>query len=675
MTHNRLTGESSPYLLQHKDNPVHWYPWGEAAFEEARRSDKPLLLSIGYAACHWCHVMAHESFENDDIAALMNELFVNVKVDREERPDVDAIYMSAVTLMGQQGGWPLTAFLTPKGEPYWGGTYFPPEARHGRAGFPDVLRAMSDVYHSQQDKMGQNIEAIGEALADLSRVPDDNGSDLTSLSQINDIAQDAVRMIDPVRGGTLGAPKFPMPTFLAFFWRAYRRTGEEKFKDAVNVTLRQMCQGGIYDHLAGGFARYSTDEIWLVPHFEKMLYDNAQLIELMTLVWQETGDPLLEVRIAETIDWCLRDLRQEGGGFAGTLDADSEGVEGKFYVWAEAEIDDLLGDQSQAFKDVYDVSRHGNWEGQTILNRTASLDLGDAASEAALSASRKTLLNARNKRIWPGLDDKILADWNGMMIAALTLAARTFEKDDWQRAAEEAYRFVREQMMSGERLVHSWRQGKTSGNDVLDDYAQMIRAALVLHQLTGEPDYLAHAGAWTSVVNDQFWDAEDGAYFLSPADARDLITRTRSAFDNATPSGNGTMAENLATLYVLTGEEDHRVRADKIVDVFSRQPSTQYANMTGILNGFERLAKSVQVAIIGEPDDRDVIEFQRAALAAGQPDLILNVISPHQDLPASHPAAGKGQVDGKVTAYVCIGPVCGLPATSPEDLKEAVSEA
>ncbi|MEK9680140.1 MAG: thioredoxin domain-containing protein, partial [Rhodospirillaceae bacterium] len=412
---NQLGAESSPYLLQHKDNPVHWLPWGDEAFEIAKKEDKPVLLSIGYAACHWCHVMAHESFESDEIAAQMNEQFVNIKVDREERPDIDSIYMSAINLMGEQGGWPLTVFLTPDGEPYWGGTYFPPKSRYGRPGFPEVLKAMANVYHDQKDKVIANTTALKEALDGVSAVKDTGRGGLTSVDELDGLAADAVRMIDPLRGGTVGAPKFPQPTFLQFFWRAYKRTGNENFKNATLISLIQMCQGGIYDHLGGGFARYSTDEVWLVPHFEKMLYDNAQLAELMTLVWQETDHSILKVRIAETIDWVLRDLGLEGGGLAGTLDADSEGVEGKFYVWSESEIDEVLGEESEFFKTIYDVSADGNWEGSTILNRTRTLALGSEADEARLKAAREKLLAVRDKRIWPGLDDKVLADWNGMM--------------------------------------------------------------------------------------------------------------------------------------------------------------------------------------------------------------------------------------------------------------------
>jgi len=675
MVENFLGTESSPYLLQHKDNPVDWYPWGEKAFTEALKRDKPLLLSIGYASCHWCHVMAHESFESPDIAILMNELFINIKVDREEMPEVDAIYMNAITLMGQHGGWPLTVFLTPSGEPYWGGTYFPPMPSHGQPGFPDVLRAMSDVYYKQKDKMDQNIGAINNALANASKVPTKSSSGLNSPKQLNEIAINAVRMLDPIRGGISGAPKFPQPSFQFFLWRAYRRTGTEKFKNAVLTSVRNMCQGGIYDHLGGGFARYSTDENWLVPHFEKMLYDNAQLIELMSLLWQETGNPLLKVRVTETIEWCLRDLRQMGGGFAGTMDADSEGIEGKFYVWSEEEIDSLLGDKSKFFKNFYGVTQVGNWDGATILNRSANLSLGSDSDEAILSECRAILLAVRNKRIWPDLDDKILADWNGLMISALAIASQTFGEKLWLGTSIEAYEFIRHEMMSGERLLHSWRQGSSKGNDVLDDYAQMIRASLLLYQITGEEYYLNHSLSWLKQVNDHFWDEDGGGYFFSPEDANHLIARTRNAFDNATPAGNGTMIENLATLYYLNGSETYREKAEMIVDVFARKPSNEYINMTSILNGFERLTKTIQVVIIGEPDAPETSIMKAIVSLSGHLDLVLSVIQPDRKLPSKHPATGKAQIDSLTTAYVCIGHVCGPPITAPEELKRTLSEA
>ncbi len=378
MPQNLLSRETSPYLLQHKDNPVHWQPWGKETLAKARRQNKPVLLSIGYAACHWCHVMAHESFENDEIAAVMNDLFINIKVDREERPDIDNIYQSALALMGQQGGWPLTMFLTPDGEPFWGGTYFPPTARYGRPGFPDLLRGISEAYNSQPETIEKNVVALRDGLSKLTQPPPGNG---LTIQALDETAGMALRMVDALRGGTAGAPKFPQPIFFRFLWRAYKRTKVALFRNAVTTTLDAMAQGGIYDHVGGGFARYSTDEAWLVPHFEKMLYDNALLIDLMSEVWQDTRNPIYEARIRETIDWALREMRiehvEDGTfAFASALDADSEGVEGKYYVWSEAEIDSLLGTDSSLFKQTYDVTAQGNWEGTTILNRSKTNEFG-----------------------------------------------------------------------------------------------------------------------------------------------------------------------------------------------------------------------------------------------------------------------------------------------------------
>ncbi len=447
---NRLSQEISPYLLQHKDNPVHWRAWGTEALAEAQREDKPILLSVGYAACHWCHVMAHESFENDEIAALMNALFVNIKVDREERPDIDGIYQSALALMGERGGWPLTMFLTPEGEPFWGGTYFPPAPRYGRPGFPQLLMAIAEAYRSDKAKVETNVTALRAALAKMQAPEPGHG---LSVQALDETARFALRLIDTRHGGTAGAPKFPQPTFFRFLWRAYKRRGEAVFRDAVTVTLDAICQGGIYDHLAGGFARYSTDDVWLAPHFEKMLYDNALLIELMTEVWRETKSPLYARRIAETIDWAMAEMRVDAGdgelfAFASALDADSEGVEGKYYVWDEAEIDAVLGDDAAAFKAAYGVRAGGNWEGHTILNRIG-LTLPDDEEDRLLALCRGRLLAVRRKRVPPGRDDKVLADWNGLMIAALAEAGAAFDQPEWIETAATAFRFVSTHMSEG----------------------------------------------------------------------------------------------------------------------------------------------------------------------------------------------------------------------------------
>src|SRR5215470_11632139 len=499
MDRNRLGDETSPYLLQHKDNPVHWQPWSEETLAAAKAADKPILLSIGYAACHWCHVMAHESFENPQTAERMNELFVNIKVDREERPDLDAIYQHALALMGEQGGWPLTMFLTPDGEPFWGGTYFPPEQRWGRPGFPQVLEALSGAYSGNRDKVAKNVVALREALQQLGR-PERGGS--IGREQLNHIAERLLREVDQLNGGIGRAPKFPQTAILELLWRAWKRTGQTPYREAVLKALDAMCQGGIYDHLGGGFARYSTDARWLVPHFEKMLYDNAELVDLMTLVWQETRSELYRERIAETIGWVAREMLTSDGGFASSLDADSEHEEGKFYVWSEAEIDAVLGDRATLFNRFYDISPEGNWEGKTILNRSGSAELADEATERELAACRALLLVAREERVRPGWDDKVLGDWNGLMIAAMAVAGVVFERPAWIESARGAFDFIRTQMtMPDGRLLHSWRAGNARHPANVDNYANLSRAALALFEATGNERFLKQAREWVAILD------------------------------------------------------------------------------------------------------------------------------------------------------------------------------
>ena len=675
---NRLANATSPYLLQHKSNPVDWYPWGDEAFAKAKAEDKPILLSVGYAACHWCHVMAHESFENETIAAQMNTQFVNIKVDREERPDVDALYMSALQSMGQHGGWPMTMFLTPDGKPFLGGTYFPPTPRYGAPAFPDVMNAVSKLYASEREKIDGNVAAIAQALARQSGVMEKKHAGLYSLEQLDYIAEHALDMMDTERGGTQGAPKFPQVMLHKFLWHTGVRAGNAAVQRAVLISLINMCQGGIYDHLGGGFARYSTDEYWLAPHFEKMLYDNAQLIDLLGLVWSATGETLFEIRLRETIDWTLRELGTGEGAFASTLDADSEGEEGRFYVWSEAEIDHVLGEGAALFKKIYDVSAGGNWEGHTILNRLNEQALLSNEDEMILAVARAKLVDARSARVRPGLDDKVLADWNGLMIAALASASVLFDEPHWLATAKRAYTFVLTHMQTvvkdQTRLRHSYRDGVVLDRDVIDDYAQMIRAALALHQATGEGRYLAEAIAWEETAEAHFWDRNAGGYFLSADDATDLMARTRNAFDNATPSGNGTMVENLARLYYLTGDESYRKKAETIIDIFMRYPLEHYINMPCVMMGFELLAQAAQIVVIGTADDPMRMTMARTAMLAGIPQTVLMQIEPGVNLPANHPATGKEMVDGRATTYVCVGQTCGLPLTDAAALKAYLAD-
>lgn len=677
MSANLLSQETSPYLLQHQHNPVHWRPWNTQALEEAQQQNKPILLSIGYAACHWCHVMAHESFEDPDIAARMNDSFINIKVDREERPDLDSIYQSALALTGQQGGWPLTMFLTPQGEPFFGGTYFPPSPRYGRPGFPEVLSAISAAYHSQPDKISHNVVAIREALARLADPGSGHGITPDLLDQA---AATALSLVDPVHGGTSGAPKFPQPIFYRFLWQTYKRTGSGAYRDAVVTTLNSICQGGIYDHLAGGFARYSTDDRWLAPHFEKMLYDNALLVDLLTDVWLETKSPLYATRISETIRWILSDMRigapnSDRFAFASAFDADSEGVEGKYYVWTEHEIDAILGTDAAVFKEAYDVTPAGNWEGATILNRTGTPTLAEAALENRLAGCREKLLEVRRSRVPPQRDDKVLADWNGMLVAALAKASIVFDRPTWLEAAEAAFAFIIEEMTQNGRLRHVWCAGRARHPAVLDDYANMARAALALFEVTGKKAYFGHAEEWITIANHHFWDDPKGGYFLSADDTDDVITRSKTIADNATPSGNGIMVEVLARLFGHTGDVSARERAEAVVTLFSGNNPNYLLSIPGLLAAYEYLAQPVQIVIIGDRRDPVTRDLRAAAHRSAANCKIISLLEPSQVIPDHHPAAGKTQVDGQSTAYVCIGPVCGLPATTVADLQRQLAAA
>ena len=670
MSRNILSEETSPYLLQHADNPVHWQPWGPEALARAKTENKPILLSVGYAACHWCHVMAHESFENEAVAALMNQHFVNVKVDREERPDIDIIYMHALHMMGQQGGWPLTMFLTPDGEPFWGGTYFPPESRYGRPGFPEVLEGLAKVYHDTPDKVGEAAASLRERIAGMAT---SRAGGIIPLDINDQAASQIAAQYDKIEGGIGSAPKFPNPSSLELLWRAHLRNGDLEARGAVLLTLDKMSQGGIYDHLGGGYARYSTDARWLVPHFEKMLYDNAQILELLVAAWKATKSPLYATRIRETIDWIDREMIAEGGGFAATLDADSEGVEGKFYVWTDREIDRALGEDAALFKRAYDVQPGGNWEGNTILNRNHGAGPFNEADEENLARGRAKLMNIRDGRIRPGWDDKVLADWNGLMIAALANASAVFGEPAWLAMAERAFHFVIVSMQQSGRLTHSYRDGKARHSATLDDYAGMARGALALYEVTGENSYLAAAQTWIETLDTHYWD-ETGGYFFTADDAEALIVRSKSADDNATPSGNGVIADVLARLFLITGEDRYRARAEALITAFGGEVSQNFFSLATLMNASEMLQQGTQIAIVGKRTEAATTALIQAAIAAPLSARVIAVFSPDDALPAGHPANGKGLVEGAPAAYVCIGPTCSLPQTAPEGLTASLQQ-
>jgi len=670
---NRLGAETSPYLLQHARNPVHWWAWGEAALAEAQRTNRPILLSVGYAACHWCHVMAHESFESPEVAAVMNELFVNIKVDREERPDVDAIYMQALHILGEQGGWPLTMFCTPDGEPFWGGTYFPYPARYGRPSFIDVLKGVAEAFRDKPQDVETNRAGLLKALQQKTAnkaIEITGEGPLIPLKLLDQIAGRLAAECDPAWGGFGQAPKFPSPYMFETIWRGWlrQRTSGRLF-DAVTVTLDRMCQGGIYDHLGGGFARYATDNEWLIPHFEKMLYDNAQLIDLLTLAWQETGSRLYATRIAETCDWVLREMVAEGGGFAATYDADSEGVEGKFYVWDEAEIDSILGADAAFFRQAYDVTPQGNWEHHTILHRNRRPQLLDDAGEGRLAGLCARLKAVRDKRVWPGWDDKVLADWNGLMIAALANAATVFQRDDWLAAAVRAWRFVMERMRDEDgRLFHSHRAAKRLHRGTLDDYANMARAGIALCEATGEMHFLDEAKALIGVLDRHFADAEAGGYFITADDAADLIVRNKHCHDNAVPAGNGTLVGIFARLWVLTGEAAWHDKARRQVAAFAGELDGNFIPLMTLLNGYELLHSATELVIVGELDDPAAEALRRAVYGKSLPNKIVRRLASGTKLLPSHPAAGKGLVGGKPALYVCRNMTCEAPVTDPARL-------
>ena len=669
---NNLDRAASPYLQQHRDNPVHWQIWSPEVLAAAQAANKPILLSIGYAACHWCHVMAHESFENPAMAEVMNRLFVNIKVDREERPDIDTIYMNALHVLGEQGGWPLTMFLTPKGEPFWGGTYFPPESRYGRPGFREVLEKIHEAYTQKPDAVAQNTKMLVNALRNLAK-PQSRDRLPLSNDILDQVAGQILGHVDPEHGGVGSAPKFPQTGLFDLLWRAYLRSGAPDYSIAVINTITRMAQGGIYDHLGGGFARYSTDGEWLAPHFEKMLYDNAQLLSHMALVQAETEDAVLRQRIDETVGWLLREMISEGDGFAATQDADSEGEEGKFYVWDKDEIAAVLGPYTGEFCAAYDVTEDGNWEHKTILRRSLEPDLKDEAGEKRLRIAREKLFAVRDKRIKPGWDDKVLADWNGLMIRALADLSLQYDRPDWLHAAERAYGFILSTMQYGEgKLGHSWRNDILVSPGLLDDYANMAAAALALHEATGSPDYLAQAKLWLDTVERDYADTVNGGYFLTSTEAEDLVARTRHAADNATPAGNGTLVGVFARLWYLTGDVVWRERAQNLLDAFSPEIGRNFFPMGSFLNGADLFLNAVQVAIIGRRGDPATDALLAAAYKVSVPNRVVMVSAPDATLPEMHPAAGKTQIDGKPTAYVCLGPTCGLPVTTPAELTASI---
>jgi len=599
----------------------------------------------------------------------MNDLFVNIKVDREERPDIDQIYMSALHLMGEHGGWPLTMFLTPQGEPFWGGTYFPKTSRYGKPAFVDVLANVARIFREDPKAIEQNRSALMARLAEDARPA---GRVVIGRAELDRAAQQLGGIIDPVNGGTRGAPKFPQPMLLEFLWRAGQRSGEARYFNAVELTLERIAQGGIYDHLGGGFSRYSVDERWLVPHFEKMLYDNAQLLELLALAHQRSGKSLYRARAQETVTWLKREMTTPEGAFCASLDADSEGEEGKFYVWSLAEITEILGNDAAAFfARHYDVTAEGNFEGHNILNRLARVP-ANAEEQARLAELRARLFAVREKRVRPGLDDKVLADWNGLMIAGLANAGVAFGEPEWLAMAAHAFTCIAAHMSRGDRLGHSWRAGKLLFPGLASDHANMIRAALALHEATGEHAYLERSLAWQGALDRHFANRATGGYYLTAEDAEGLVVRPNSTADEATPNPNSVAAHNLLRLAVATGQDAWRAQADKLFDgVIPLAAGNLYMHLA-LLNALDLRLRAAEIVVAGE--GREAEALLAGALALPALDRIVLRAPSADALPATHPAQEKIRATREAAAFICVGERCSLPVTEPARIAEVVKE-
>lgn len=668
---NHLQNETSPYLLQHAHNPVDWYPWGSEALSLAQAQDKPILLSIGYAACHWCHVMAHESFEDEETAAYMNRHFVNIKVDREERPDLDSIYMQAVIAMTRSGGWPMTVFLTPTGEPFYGGTYFPPAPRYGMPSFHQVLASISQAWRDRREEMRQGARELADFLQ---RDVDLRGQGQALESDLFARALAAVqRSFDEEQGGFGGAPKFPQPMTIEFLLRDYVRRGDADALHMAEYTLEKMAHGGIYDQLGGGFARYATDERWLVPHFEKMLYDNAQLSRIYLHAWQLTGKPLYRRIVEETLDYILREMRHPDGGFFSSQDADSEGVEGKFYVWRPEEVRQALGDEAELILAYYGVSERGNWEGRNILHVPRMLDevasrlrLAPDELRTRLQAARHALYQARAQRVWPGLDDKVLTAWNGLMLAAFAEAGRVLRRPDYLQAAVDNAEFLQRAMRRPDgRLWRTWKAGSQARyNAYLEDYAYLADGLLALYQAVFEERWFVWARELADKMLVHFGDEENGGFFDTSDDHETLIQRPKDLQDNAVPSGNAMAAQTLLQLGLYTGEDRYLKAAERSI-VALQAAMSQYP--TGFAHWL-----SAAAFMAAEPQEVAVIGDLAADGTQALLDEALRPYRPFQVTAAAPPASqtqipllqGRSQVEGQATAFVCRHFTCQLPVTT-----------
>jgi uncharacterized protein len=674
---NRLIGETSPYLQQHAHNPVDWYPWGPEALDRAKAEDRPIFLSIGYSACHWCHVMAHESFENAEIAAQLNRDFVPIKVDREERPDLDDVYMAAVQTMTGGGGWPMSVFLTPALEPFFGGTYFPPEDRHGLPGFPRVLDAIADAYRNRRGEVVEQGRQLAAHLREQLGVQ--AGRADVERRQLDAAVATLAASFDPHHGGFGGAPKFPAPITLEFLLRAWRHTRDPGTLRMVTVTLDRMADGGIHDQIGGGFARYSTDARWLVPHFEKMLYDNAQLAHAYLEAFRATGIPRYADVARGTLDFVIRELSTEDGGFASALDADSEGEEGRFYTWERAEVMRVLlaaslsDGEAQAIADHWGVVEGGNWEGRSIVHVAGR----EAPPAELLERARLALLEARERRIRPGRDDKQLAAWNGMALRALSVGWLVLGDDRFASAASGCVAFIRRQLLrEEERLWRTARDGTAHTPAFCEDYANVADGLLAAHSALGDVAHLQLAAALMERAVADFWDAESGTFFDTSDEHDQLVVRPCSLVDGATPAANSVAADVLLRLALATAEPDHERRARSILRAAGPALDRHPGQFGRLLSAADRaLVEPLDAVVVGEVDDPRAVALRRAVAGPYAPDLVIAPLESGSKLATWPLFEGKVARDGVPTAYVCRGYACDEPTSDPDRATEQVIRA
>ena len=681
---NRLINETSPYLLQHAHNPVDWCPWGEEALKRAKRENKPILLSIGYSACHWCHVMEKESFENEEIAKIMNENFINIKVDREERPDLDEIYMNAVQLMTGSGGWPMTVFLTPDLLPFYAGTYFPPEERGGMPSFKRILLSIAEIYREKQKEVLESTEKIKEQLGRMTKLK--SGDEELTFDLLHNAFQEISEKYDYENGGFSEAPKFPQPLVIEFLFRYYKTTKDKNTINMITFTLKKMAEGGIYDHLGGGFHRYSVDNKWLVPHFEKMLYDNAMLAKVYIQAYQITKNDFFKKIAFETLDYLLREMTDPEGGFYSASDADSEGEEGKFFVWSKDEIEKVLGkEKAKIICRYYNVSKVGNFEGdKNILHTPFAIEdickiekLNTEEFKLLLKESKEKLFNVRNQRVKPGVDTKVITAWTSLAISSLAFAYQVFREERFLNSAEDAANFILLNMFEEGKLLRIYKDGKSKIGGFLEDYSFFISTLIDLYETTFRIKYLEDAINLTEKMVENFWDEEEGGFFFAPKDATNLISRSKNPYDNPIPSGNSVAVNLLFRLYRLTGNKDFLEKGEKTLKVFSmlmeRVPSA-FPNMLSTLDNY--LRTPVDIVVVGEFLSEEIDEILKSIFSKFLPNktiAFLDPINPDPEPLKFLPLLeGKKMVNGKPTVYICENFTCNAPITDMGELEKVL---